>query len=109
MNSDEFEPLKPSNSGADGKKTHPPSYGALIEDTDVGSVSTLSASFAIDPEAEQRLVRKFDLRILPCLAFMYLFNSLDKSNLGNAKTAGLEKTLGFRGNQFNLIVSVSRS
>jgi hypothetical protein len=28
---------------------------------------------------------------------MYLFNSLDKANLGNAKTAGLEKDLGFEG------------
>lgn len=28
---------------------------------------------------------------------MYLFNSLDKANLGNAKTAGLEKDLGFAG------------
>jgi len=32
----------------------------------------------IDPVAERRLVWKFDLRILPVLAVMYLFNSLDK-------------------------------
>jgi hypothetical protein len=32
------------------------------------------------------LVWKFDLHILPLLALMYLFNALDKSNLGNAKT-----------------------
>jgi hypothetical protein len=44
----------------------------------------------IDSRAESKLVWKFDLRILPVLAVMYLFNSLDKSNLGNAKTAGLE-------------------
>lgn len=44
----------------------------------------------IDSRAERALVWKFDLRILPVLAIMYLFNSLDKSNLGNAKTAGLE-------------------
>ena len=55
---------------------------------------------------ERRLVWKFDLRILPVLAVMYLFNSLDKSNLGNAKTAGLEKTLGLHGDQYNIILSV---
>lgn len=44
----------------------------------------------IDTRAESKLVWKFDLHILPMLAVMYLFNSLDKSNLGNAKTAGLE-------------------
>jgi hypothetical protein len=32
----------------------------------------------IDPIAERKLVWKFDLRILPVLAVMYLFNSLDK-------------------------------
>lgn len=48
------------------------------------------ASVDIDPRAERALVWKFDLRLLPVLAIMYLFNSLDKSNLGNAKTAGLE-------------------
>jgi len=37
---------------------------------------------------------------------MYLFNALDKSNLGNAKTAGLEKDLGMSGtNQYNTILS----
>lgn len=60
-------------------------------------VSVTIASVDIDPRAERTLVWKFDLRLLPVLAIMYLFNSLDKSNLGNAKTAGLEGTppLGF--------------
>jgi hypothetical protein len=37
---------------------------------------------------------------------MYLFNSLDKSNLGNTKTAGLEKTLKLKDDQFNIVPSV---
>ncbi|KAL8681023.1 MAG: hypothetical protein Q9224_006893, partial [Gallowayella concinna] len=60
----------------------------------------------ISPAAERALTRKFDLRILPVLAIMYLFNSLDKSNLGNAKTHGLEKTLGLKGHDYNTILSV---
>jgi MFS family permease len=60
----------------------------------------------IDPRAERALVWKFDLRVLPVLAVMYLFNSLDKSNVGNAKTAGLEKSLNLKGNQYNLILSI---
>ncbi len=68
--------------------------------TDIGSLKV------IDPKAERALVWKFDLRILPTLAVMYLFNSLDKSNLGNAKTAGFEKTLGMKGNQYKMIVSI---
>jgi hypothetical protein len=59
-----------------------------LEVDESGQLPDLGQS--IDPAAERSLVWKFDLRILPVLAVMYLFNSLDKSNLGNAKTAGLE-------------------
>ncbi|KAH9903753.1 major facilitator superfamily domain-containing protein [Xylariomycetidae sp. FL2044] len=45
----------------------------------------------IDSAAEKALCLRFDLRILPVLALMYLFNALDKGNLGNAKTAGLDQ------------------
>ncbi|OIW26671.1 MFS general substrate transporter [Coniochaeta ligniaria NRRL 30616] len=67
-----------------------------------------TSPLTIDPKAERSLVWKFDLRLLPVLAVMYLFNSLDKSNLGNAKTAkpGLESSLGLVGNQYNILLSV---
>ncbi|KUL90524.1 hypothetical protein ZTR_00070 [Talaromyces verruculosus] len=70
------------------------------------TVQSSEVGHSIDPQAERSIVWKFDLRILPVLAVMYLFNSLDKSNLGNAKTAGLEKTLHLHGNQYNLILSI---
>ena len=41
----------------------------------------------VDPAAERKLVWKFDLRILPVLAIMYLFNALDKSNLVRDSTS----------------------
>ena len=65
-----------------------------------------TTTMLMTPAADRALVWKFDLRILPVLAVMYLFNSLDKSNLGNAKTAGLEKTLKLKGTQYNTILSV---
>lgn len=38
---------------------------------------------------------------------MLQFNALDKSNLGNAKTAGLEKDLGMEGtNDYNILLSI---
>ncbi|KAL2809892.1 major facilitator superfamily domain-containing protein [Aspergillus granulosus] len=75
-----------------------------LELNENGELPALGQS--IDSKAERSLVWKFDLRILPVLAIMYLFNSLDKSNLGNAKTAGLEETLNLHGNQYNLILSI---
>ncbi|KAF2029283.1 MFS general substrate transporter [Setomelanomma holmii] len=57
-------------------------------------------------EHEKSLCWKFDLRMLPMLAVMYLFNALDKGNLGNAKTDGMDKDLGFVGNQYNTMLSI---
>ncbi|KAK3337604.1 MFS transporter [Cercophora scortea] len=59
----------------------------------------------IDAATERALVWKFDLRLLPVLAVMYLCNSLDKSNLGNAKAA-LEQSLGLVGEQYSTLLSV---
>ncbi|KAI1638715.1 major facilitator superfamily domain-containing protein [Biscogniauxia mediterranea] len=60
----------------------------------------------IDSAAEKALCRKFDLRLLPVLAIMYLFNALDKGNLSNAQTAGLSRDLGFATGQYNIIIGI---
>ncbi|KAJ5179304.1 hypothetical protein N7492_002514 [Penicillium capsulatum] len=60
----------------------------------------------VDHKAERRLCRRFDIRLLPILAIMYLFNALDKGNLGNAKTDGLTEDLHFKPNQYNLLLSI---
>ncbi|PIL34436.1 MFS general substrate transporter [Ganoderma sinense ZZ0214-1] len=39
----------------------------------------------VDPEAERRLVRSIDMRIVPASMTIYLLCSLDRSNIGNAK------------------------
>ncbi|KAH7136009.1 major facilitator superfamily domain-containing protein [Dendryphion nanum] len=57
-------------------------------------------------EHEKRLCLKFDVRILPMLAVMYLFNALDKGNLGNAKTDGMDKDLKFKPGQYNIMLSI---
>ncbi|KAI1421496.1 major facilitator superfamily domain-containing protein [Xylaria sp. FL1777] len=63
-------------------------------------------ALVLDAAAERALCRKFDFRLLPILAIMYLFNALDKGNLGNAQTAGLSKDLNFASGQYNLIVGI---
>jgi MFS family permease len=34
------------------------------------------------------------------------WQALDKGNLGNAKTDGMDKDLGFKGNQYNIMLSI---
>ncbi|KAJ1736048.1 hypothetical protein LPJ61_000191 [Coemansia biformis] len=55
------------------------------------------------PEREaivRRLKLKLDLRLVPYLALLYLFNALDRGNIGNARLAGLEAGTHLVGNQF---------
>lgn len=58
---------------------------AYVDDNVVAGESNVGSTMMVgelDSEKERALVWKFDMRILPTLAIMYLFNALDKSNLG---------------------------
>ncbi len=70
----EFSPERKLSYGGDNKVAI--TEDGLVPVTSFGDARTMSASVAIDPAAERRLVWKFDLRILPTLAVMYLFNAL---------------------------------
>lgn len=48
----------------------------------------------IDDEAEaSRILRKVDMRLVPLLSLLYLVSFIDRSNIGNAKIAGMTKDL----------------
>ena len=57
--------------------------------------------FHIDPEEERRVVRKLDWNLLPLCMAAFVLNYLDRSNIGNAKIAGMVKDLGMKGHEFN--------
>lgn len=59
-----------------------------------------------DKALTKRILWKLDCRILPPLALLWLANFIDRSNIGNARIAGLERDLGLHGNQFNTILAV---
>jgi hypothetical protein len=71
-----------------------------------GVATNGDSAWVVDHHAERALCRKFDYRLLPVLAVMYLFNALDKGNLGNAKTDHMDTDLHFKSNQYNIILSV---
>ncbi|OAQ82588.1 high-affinity nicotinic acid transporter [Purpureocillium lilacinum] len=48
---------------------------------------------AYDDAETCRILRKADWRVIPCLAAMYLVSFIDRSNIGNAKVAGMNKDL----------------
>ncbi|KAJ7591075.1 MFS general substrate transporter [Mycena floridula] len=54
----------------------------------------------------RQVLSKLDYRILPPLALLWLANFIDRSNIGNARIAGLEKDTHLQGNQFNTALAV---
>ncbi|BGP40847.1 hypothetical protein JCM10449v2_004812 [Rhodotorula kratochvilovae] len=59
----------------------------------------------IDPAKEAALRRKIDMRVLPIIALLYLFCFIDRANIGNARLAGLEKDLGLKGYDYNILLT----
>lgn len=64
-------------------------------------------SKVIDPVAEKLAVRRADWIILPS-TFLYSFLShLDRSNLGNARVAGLQDALEITDHQFSIALTIT--
>lgn len=76
----------------------PPHSAMLDTEKELGSTSF------IDVRSERAYVRKLDFVLLPFLSLMYFFNSVDRSNLGNAKTDGMDKDLHFIGEEYSLLI-----
>lgn len=54
----------------------------------------------------KRVLWKLDTHVLPALALLWLANFIDRSNIGNAKIAGLDNDTHLHGNQFNTALAV---
>jgi len=54
----------------------------------------------------KKILWKLDCHILPPLALLWLCNFIDRSNVGNARIAGLETDTHLHGNQFNIVLTV---
>jgi sugar phosphate permease len=76
----------------------------LHETVSTGSLDAQENRF--DDKATKRLIRKIDLRLLPFLALLYLLSFLDRTNIGNARLAGLEKSLHMKGLDYNIALAI---
>ncbi|KAF7561673.1 hypothetical protein G7046_g2451 [Stylonectria norvegica] len=52
------------------------------------------------------LNRKLDFSLLPLLSLLYLFNGLDRGNVGNAETQGFTKDIGAKPDDLNEAISL---
>ncbi|UNI17029.1 hypothetical protein JDV02_003408 [Purpureocillium takamizusanense] len=61
---------------------------------------------APEPEEVKRVLRKVDWRVIPILGFLYIMCYMDRSNIGNAKVAGMSKELHLTGEQYNIALTM---
>jgi len=74
----------------------------VLEEKSIGQ----AAEFDPDSPAIRTLKRKLDYRLVPIWSLLYLFSFLDRSNIGNARVAGLEHDLNLTGTQFNMTLTI---
>ncbi|KAF5346736.1 hypothetical protein D9756_010402 [Leucocoprinus leucothites] len=53
-----------------------------------------------------RVLRKMDWHLLPFISLLYLLSFLDRSNVGNARIAGMLEDAGLTGLRYNVIAAV---
>ncbi|CAN6607629.1 high-affinity nicotinic acid transporter [Trichomonascus vanleenenianus] len=89
-------------------KTTPPVVAVHVEDEEK-DVEAAAAYQAIEiqytKEEERKLIRKYDWHILSFLSVLYLLSYLDRSNVGNANTAGMSVDLGMSDGQYQWLLT----
>ncbi|TFK38868.1 high-affinity nicotinic acid transporter [Crucibulum laeve] len=84
---------------------------SILEKNDINHVEASpsaveTAGPTFDSERTGKLLRKMDWNLVPFLALLYLLSFLDRSNIGNARLAGLEEDLGMHGLDYNVALAV---
>lgn len=100
----ELQRLKPRQGEEEGDDDDE-GDGHLYQDH-LSSRRTSVQSFQLyTPDEERRVRRKLDICLTLFVAFLYMLSFLDRSNIGNAKVAGLMRDLDIDDNQFEWLLT----
>ena len=84
----------------------PESFSSDLEKRPVDT-STVDTEIAPKNPHLEKVWRKIDLYVLPVVAMFYLLSFLDRTNLGNARVAGLQKDLKMTNKQYSIALTVT--
>jgi hypothetical protein len=86
---------------------------AMIETVEAGKKfkeSMMSTYRSYDPtfskETEKRLVKNIDIRLLPIIVTIYIFNYLDRNSITQARLYGLQQDTNVTGVTYNTAISI---
>ena len=66
----------------------------------------VKALLALGAEVERRLVRRIDIRILPMVIIIYIFNYLDRNSITQARLYGLQEDTHVKGAVYQTAISI---
>lgn len=69
------------------------------------SASTVQSYQLYTPDEERAVVRKFDRKLVLFVALLYMLSFLDRSNIGNAKIAGLDQDLDLDSHKYEWVIT----
>ncbi|KAL1595311.1 hypothetical protein SLS60_010002 [Paraconiothyrium brasiliense] len=103
-----------STKNAEAQEVHdgiaPAPRGEKATGTDVvdgdAEVGAATHEQTIDPELEKRVRRKLDWHIIPLVSALYLLAFLDRSNIGNARIAGMTQDLDLDGGKYDWLLTI---
>ena len=100
----ELNPLHRS-AGMEEEGTEAGPSGQHLNADDLDDEDPLSSKYGTEQTfgsaLDRRTKRKLDFILLPFLVVLFLLNSLDKSNVGNAETAGFTRDTGLQPDDLN--------
>ncbi|OAQ79065.1 repressible alkaline phosphatase precursor [Purpureocillium lilacinum] len=108
---DSFAVMRSDLSGR-GRKTAE-DKAAIVDDGDaeagagvvIVSEDDAAAPASVSEEANRRIRRLLDRRVLPLVCCLYVLSYLDRGNIGNAKTAGAKRDLGLDSSQWAWVLN----
>ncbi|KAF1809799.1 MFS general substrate transporter [Eremomyces bilateralis CBS 781.70] len=103
--------MKEMHHSVDPADLDPKPYIGHVEHVEKGEASSSNQDIAHDnPEYLKRLKKltlKIDIRVIPILGAMYSISGIDRTNLSNARVAGMDVDLGFnQGNRYSIALLV---
>ncbi|KAK5043574.1 hypothetical protein LTR84_011381 [Exophiala bonariae] len=92
-----------SNSVENGLKVEKPGDVFIERSEDINALEDPDAGKSDEERAaiDRKLMWKVDLWLIPWLCLLYLLSFLDRTNIGNARLAGLETDLEMVGHDYN--------
>lgn len=80
-----------------------PTDTAVVEKSESSNIEDVHEhrpSISYTPEEKRKVIRKLDFNLIPLCFLLYTFSVLDRSNLGNAKLAGLGEDIDILGGKY---------